>query len=200
MASWSAVSPLSQHLIKFKSKPVKFPNFTRGRWEEERKLVIMKPESYSRSGGDSIITQFSFRLYTRARRSSPPGIVPHAFENDPFWTSDSLLDISPAVLGVVALESLFDSPLTGREDYRPCGQSYRFSQSYCRTGELNRPHRGVHRHRPEDSPRTLGAGGKRSPHSPQPPTVSVSEYEEICQTFYRSASPSTITLSPATPV
>lgn len=41
-AAWSAVRPLSAISIEHGGAPVKFPDFTRGRWNEERKLEIMK--------------------------------------------------------------------------------------------------------------------------------------------------------------
>ncbi|RKD86295.1 Gfo/Idh/MocA family protein [Halopiger aswanensis] len=40
-AAWSAVRPLSAISIEHGGKPVKFPDFTRGAWEEERELQIM---------------------------------------------------------------------------------------------------------------------------------------------------------------
>lgn len=41
-ATWSAVNPLSRISIEQGGKPVKFPDFTRGRWDEERELEVMK--------------------------------------------------------------------------------------------------------------------------------------------------------------
>lgn len=40
-ASWSAVTPLSELSIKGGSAPVKFPDFTRGRWKEARQLGML---------------------------------------------------------------------------------------------------------------------------------------------------------------
>lgn len=40
-ASWSAVTPLSALSIQGGNTPVKFPDFTRGRWKEDRKLGIL---------------------------------------------------------------------------------------------------------------------------------------------------------------
>lgn len=40
-AAWSAVRPLSAISIEHDGKPVKFPNFTRGEWENERDLQVM---------------------------------------------------------------------------------------------------------------------------------------------------------------
>lgn len=40
-AAWSAVRPLSAISIEHDGKPVKFPDFTRGRWETERELEVM---------------------------------------------------------------------------------------------------------------------------------------------------------------
>ena len=39
-ASWSVVTPLSEISVELGSVPVKFPDFTRGRWKEERELQI----------------------------------------------------------------------------------------------------------------------------------------------------------------
>jgi hypothetical protein len=41
-ASWSVVAPLSQLSIELGNVPVKFPDFTRGRWNETRELGILK--------------------------------------------------------------------------------------------------------------------------------------------------------------
>lgn len=41
-ASWSVVGPLSEISVEMNSVPVKFPDFTRGRWKEYRKLEILK--------------------------------------------------------------------------------------------------------------------------------------------------------------
>jgi len=40
-ASWSVVTPLSEISVELGSVPVKFPDFTRGRWKEERELQIL---------------------------------------------------------------------------------------------------------------------------------------------------------------
>lgn len=40
-AAWSAVRPLSAISIEHGGKPVRFPNFTRGKWQDERELQIM---------------------------------------------------------------------------------------------------------------------------------------------------------------
>jgi len=40
-SSWSVVGPLSEISVEMGSIPVKFPDFTRGKWEEERKLGIL---------------------------------------------------------------------------------------------------------------------------------------------------------------
>jgi Oxidoreductase family, NAD-binding Rossmann fold len=40
-ASWCAVTPLSELSVKGGSVPVKFPDFTRGRWKEERPLGML---------------------------------------------------------------------------------------------------------------------------------------------------------------
>ncbi|NLO68319.1 MAG: Gfo/Idh/MocA family oxidoreductase [Bacteroidales bacterium] len=40
-ASWSVVYPLSEISVQLGSVPVKFPDFTRGRWKEPRKLQIL---------------------------------------------------------------------------------------------------------------------------------------------------------------
>ncbi|HEV7350248.1 Gfo/Idh/MocA family protein [Telluribacter sp.] len=42
-ASWSAVTPLSALSIKGGNTPVKFPDFTRGRWKEDRQLGMLGP-------------------------------------------------------------------------------------------------------------------------------------------------------------
>lgn len=41
-ASWSVVGPLSEISIELGSAAVKFPDFTRGKWKEERKLGILE--------------------------------------------------------------------------------------------------------------------------------------------------------------
>ena len=41
-ADWSVVTPLSATSIQLGSTPVKFPDFTRGRWKEKRALGILK--------------------------------------------------------------------------------------------------------------------------------------------------------------
>jgi len=41
-ASWSVVIPLSALSIELGSAPLKFPDFTRGRWNEKRELGILK--------------------------------------------------------------------------------------------------------------------------------------------------------------
>jgi predicted dehydrogenase len=41
-ASWSVVGPLSEISVELGSVPVKFPDFTRGRWKEKRTLEILK--------------------------------------------------------------------------------------------------------------------------------------------------------------
>lgn len=43
-AAWSAVRPLSRISINHGGKPVEFPDFTRGKWREERKLPVMEYE------------------------------------------------------------------------------------------------------------------------------------------------------------
>ncbi|MAT55047.1 MAG: alpha-N-acetylgalactosaminidase [Saprospirales bacterium] len=40
-ASWSVVTPLSELSIQLGSVPIRFPDFTRGQWEKERKLGVM---------------------------------------------------------------------------------------------------------------------------------------------------------------
>ncbi len=40
--SWSVVGPLSEISVELGSVPVKFPDFTRGRWKEKRRLEILK--------------------------------------------------------------------------------------------------------------------------------------------------------------
>jgi hypothetical protein len=40
-ASWSVVTPLSELSVQLGSVAVRFPDFTRGKWEEERKLGVM---------------------------------------------------------------------------------------------------------------------------------------------------------------
>jgi rhodanese-related sulfurtransferase len=40
-AAWSVVTPLSEISVELGSVPVKFPDFTRGRWKEERELQIL---------------------------------------------------------------------------------------------------------------------------------------------------------------
>lgn len=42
-ATWSSVIPLSEMSVNKGNAPVKFPDFTRGRWKEKRELNIMKP-------------------------------------------------------------------------------------------------------------------------------------------------------------
>ena len=44
-AAWSAVRPLSAISIEHGGKPVQFPDFTRGKWENERELQTMKFET-----------------------------------------------------------------------------------------------------------------------------------------------------------
>ena len=39
---WSVVTPLSATSVQLGSMPVKFPDFTRGRWKEKRVLEILK--------------------------------------------------------------------------------------------------------------------------------------------------------------
>jgi len=41
-ASWSVVAPLSALSIELENVPLKFPDFTRGRWNESRELGILK--------------------------------------------------------------------------------------------------------------------------------------------------------------
>jgi len=41
-ASWSVVGPLTEISIELGSVPVKFPDFTRGKWKEKRTLEILK--------------------------------------------------------------------------------------------------------------------------------------------------------------
>lgn len=41
-AAWSVVSPLSERSVADKSKPVSFPDFTRGGWKTPRPLHIME--------------------------------------------------------------------------------------------------------------------------------------------------------------
>ena len=41
-ASWSVVGPLSEISVELGGVLVKFPDFTRGKWQEERKLGILK--------------------------------------------------------------------------------------------------------------------------------------------------------------
>lgn len=41
-ASWSVVSPLSEISVEMEGVPVKFPDFTRGKWQEKRELGILK--------------------------------------------------------------------------------------------------------------------------------------------------------------
>ncbi len=41
-ATWSSVIPLSEVSVSKGNAPVKFPDFTRGRWKESRDLGIMK--------------------------------------------------------------------------------------------------------------------------------------------------------------
>jgi len=40
-AAWSVVTPISEISVELGSVPVKFPDFTRGRWKEERELQIL---------------------------------------------------------------------------------------------------------------------------------------------------------------
>jgi predicted dehydrogenase len=40
-AAWSVITPLSEISVELGSVPVKFPDFTRGRWKEERELQIL---------------------------------------------------------------------------------------------------------------------------------------------------------------
>jgi len=40
--SWSVLSPLTKLSVELGSIPVKFPDFTRGRWQEERALNFYK--------------------------------------------------------------------------------------------------------------------------------------------------------------
>ena len=40
-AAWSAVTPLSVKSLELGNNSVKFPDFTRGKWKEERKLGIL---------------------------------------------------------------------------------------------------------------------------------------------------------------
>jgi hypothetical protein len=40
-ASWSVVAPLSELSVQLGSVPVRFPDFTRGYWKNERKLGVM---------------------------------------------------------------------------------------------------------------------------------------------------------------
>ena len=42
-ATWCSVIPLSEVSVSKGSSAVKFPDFTRGRWNEKRALGIMKP-------------------------------------------------------------------------------------------------------------------------------------------------------------
>lgn len=44
-AAWSAVRPLSQISIEHGGRPVKFPNFTRGEWDNDRELEVQKFET-----------------------------------------------------------------------------------------------------------------------------------------------------------
>lgn len=41
-ATWSAVVPLTQISIEHDNAPVRFPDFTRGEWEQDRELEVMK--------------------------------------------------------------------------------------------------------------------------------------------------------------
>ena len=41
-ASWSVVGPMSEISVELGSVPVKFPDFTRGRWKEKRALEMLK--------------------------------------------------------------------------------------------------------------------------------------------------------------
>jgi hypothetical protein len=40
--TWSVVTPLSEKSVASKSKPVDFPDFTRGDWQFERPLHVME--------------------------------------------------------------------------------------------------------------------------------------------------------------
>ena len=40
--AWSVVGPLSRISVELGSIPVKFPDFTRGKWEASRKLGMAK--------------------------------------------------------------------------------------------------------------------------------------------------------------
>ena len=40
--AWSVITPLSQLSEQYGSAPMKFPDFTRGKWREARKLPIME--------------------------------------------------------------------------------------------------------------------------------------------------------------
>lgn len=40
-AAWSAVAPLSERSVGAGSRPVDFPDFTRGRWREREPLGIV---------------------------------------------------------------------------------------------------------------------------------------------------------------
>jgi hypothetical protein len=41
-ASWSVIGPLSEISVELSNVPVQFPDFTRGRWKEKRKLQILQ--------------------------------------------------------------------------------------------------------------------------------------------------------------
>ena len=41
-AAWSVVTPLSTLSIELGSAPLRFPDFTRGRWKETRAIGILK--------------------------------------------------------------------------------------------------------------------------------------------------------------
>ncbi len=41
-ASWSVITPLSALSIELGNIPLKFPDFTRGKWKESRELGILK--------------------------------------------------------------------------------------------------------------------------------------------------------------
>jgi len=43
-ASWSVVSALSERSVAKRSKPIDFPDFTRGKWRFPRKLHVMEVE------------------------------------------------------------------------------------------------------------------------------------------------------------
>lgn len=41
-ASWSVVTELTEHSVRLNGRPVEFPDFTRGRWSEERALGVFQ--------------------------------------------------------------------------------------------------------------------------------------------------------------